>query len=123
MDILGLFVDNHDIPRHLYINKDQQAFKSALLFVLTARGIPFYYYGSEHAFNGGDDPWNRESMWQYLSDRESEIWKMTKKANEIRKAHKVWTHPMTERYVTQNFFAYTRGKLLVALTNDRKMVR
>jgi alpha-amylase len=31
-------------------------FKNALLFALTGRGIPFYYYGSEQAYAGGNDP-------------------------------------------------------------------
>jgi alpha-amylase len=37
--------------------------KNALVFALTATGIPFYYYGSEQAYAGGNDPQNRESLW------------------------------------------------------------
>jgi alpha-amylase len=47
VDALGLFVDNHDNARFLNGNGDQRLFKSALAFSLTARGIPFFYYGSE----------------------------------------------------------------------------
>jgi len=39
-------------------------FGAALMFALTAQGIPFYYYGSEQAYAGGNDPGNRESLWQ-----------------------------------------------------------
>jgi alpha-amylase len=47
IDALGIFVDNHDNARFLNSQKDHNKFKSALVFALTARGIPFYYYGSE----------------------------------------------------------------------------
>lgn len=53
LDALGLFVDNHDNPRFLNGNGDHRLFKSALAFSLTARGIPFFYYGSEQGFAGG----------------------------------------------------------------------
>lgn len=47
VDALGLFVDNHDNSRFLNSNNNYALFKSALAFSLTARGIPFFYYGSE----------------------------------------------------------------------------
>ena len=55
-------------------------FKGALTFALTAQGIPFYYYGSEQAFNGAGDPKNRESLWQAMNT-DSEIYKMTTTIN------------------------------------------
>lgn len=63
IDALGLFVDNHDNARFLNQYNDQRMFKNALTFALTSRGIPFYYYGSEQAYAGGNDPQNRESLW------------------------------------------------------------
>lgn len=63
LDTLGLFVDNHDNARFLHDHGDQTMFKGALAFSLTGTGIPFYYYGSEQAYGGGNDPQNRESLW------------------------------------------------------------
>jgi alpha-amylase len=63
IDALGIFVDNHDNARFLNGKNDQRLFKGALAFSLTARGIPFFYYGSEQGFSGGNDPYNRETMW------------------------------------------------------------
>ena len=34
----------------------------ALVFLYTAQGIPCLYYGTEQAFNGGKDPFDREDM-------------------------------------------------------------
>jgi alpha-amylase len=67
IDALGLFVDNHDNARFLHSYNDQRMFKNALTFALTSRGIPFYYYGSEQAYGGGNDPQNRESLWQAMN--------------------------------------------------------
>jgi len=47
IDALGIFVDNHDNARFLHSQGDKKKFQNAIVFALTARGIPFYYYGSE----------------------------------------------------------------------------
>ena len=68
VDALGIFVDNHDVPRFLNDNSEIKLFKSALVFSLTARGIPFFYQGDEQSFNGGNDPYNREALFGKLND-------------------------------------------------------
>lgn len=50
LDLLGIFVDNHDNARFLNGNKNHRLIKSALAFTLTGRGIPFLYYGSEQGY-------------------------------------------------------------------------
>jgi alpha-amylase len=37
--------------------------------------------------------------------------------NKARKAHAIWDHPLDEKYVTDNFYAFARGDFFVALTN------
>ena len=69
VDILGLFVDNHDMKRFLAMHNDVTMFKSALVFSLTARGITFVYQGGEHGYDGADDPKNREFMWKDISNK------------------------------------------------------
>jgi glycosidase len=59
------FVDNHDRKRFLTVDtsaSDQAHLHAALAFVLTARGIPCVYYGTEQYLPGGDDPDNRRRM-------------------------------------------------------------
>ena len=46
-----------------------------------------------------------------------EIYKMMKVSNQVRKDHQVWTQPAIERYIDDNFYAFSRGDVLVALTN------
>jgi len=42
---------------------------------------------------------------------------MTAKIVNARKAHAVWNSPHLERYVDDNFYAFSRGDFFVALTN------
>ena len=64
-DGLVTFLDNHDQARFLSsgnANNNTDRLKVALVFLYTARGIPCLYYGTEQAFNGGNDPYDREDM-------------------------------------------------------------
>jgi alpha-amylase len=117
VDALGLFVDNHDNARFLNQYKDQRMFKNALTFALTSRGIPFFYYGSEQAYGGGNDPQNRESLWQDMNTN-SDIYQMTAAINKARKSTQSFNHPSDEKYVMDNFYAFARGDMFVALTNS-----
>ena len=73
------------------------------MFILTARGIPFFYYGDEQGFSGGNDPANRESLWNKL-DTTAEVYQKVSKINRARKAAKVWEHDYTERYICMNLY-------------------
>ena len=97
-------------------------FSNALTFALTSRGIPFFYYGSEQAYGGGNDPQNRESLWQDMNTN-SDIYKMTAAINKARKSTKSYDHPQQEKYVMDNFYAYSRGEMFVALTNSYNQVQ
>ena len=62
---LVTFLDNHDQPRFLSsgnANNNTDRLKVALAFLYTSRGIPCLYYGTEQAFNGATDPYDREDM-------------------------------------------------------------
>ena len=60
---LVTFLDNHDQRRFLSVKgATMDRLKVALTFLYTTRGIPCLYYGTEQAFNGSKDPWDREDM-------------------------------------------------------------
>lgn len=91
--VLVNFMDNHDVSRFLYgMNptvvenlrmgdgrnctsgivdtrnpRDVERFRprlfAALTYLLTEDGIPCIYYGTEQDFRGGNDPSNRERLW------------------------------------------------------------
>lgn len=116
IDALGLFVDNHDNARFLNQMGDHTKFSSAIVFALTGRGIPFTYYGSEQYFGGGNDPANREPLWTKM-DTSTDLYQKIAKVHAARKAGAIWDHAYVERYMADDFFAFSRGKFLVALTN------
>ncbi len=62
---LVTFLDNHDQPRFLSSRRAKDnidRLKVALVFLYTSRGIPCLYYGTEQAFDGDSDPFDREDM-------------------------------------------------------------
>ena len=67
-DQLVTVLDNHDLPRFLSTAQDdrfgegEKRMTQALALLMTARGVPSVYYGTESGFRGGHDPHNREMM-------------------------------------------------------------
>ncbi len=65
------FFDNHDVPRFLNVAQSNpgsglaervRRLELALVAIFTAPGPPIVYYGTEQRFDGGNDPQNREDM-------------------------------------------------------------
>ena len=122
IDVLGSFMDNHDNARFLSIYQGNiTGFKNAVCFALTARGIPFFYYGDEQAFSGGNDPANRESLWNAM-DSGSDMYKFVATINKARQAAQGWAHDYVERYVLDDLFAYSFGEMLVVTTNHDRYI-
>ena len=63
---LVTFIDNHDMPRFLSAVPDERLLDLALVLLLTLRGVPCLFYGTEQYLrndtNGGQDPYNRPMM-------------------------------------------------------------
>jgi len=117
---MGLFVNNHDNARFLHNYKERDDnFIGALVFSLFYPGIPIVYYGDEQGYSGGDDPANREVLWNNMN-RNSKIYQVLKKAINVRKTHKVWNHPYNHLWHTDNMLAFARGEVLIVLTNKGK---
>lgn len=85
------FLDNHDMSRfYEHIGKDEEHFKMALGWLLTTRGTPQLYYGTElmmeHEYRGGDDEAWRQTMPGGWSDDSRSVFTeegRTAKENEI----------------------------------------
>ena len=84
-DALVNFMDNHDVGRFLYEQPDLARLHLATAFLMTIDGIPCLYYGTEQAFSGGNDPANREVMWETGYDTTGDTFQTTKRAIAIRK--------------------------------------
>ena len=117
------FIDNHDVARFLFNIRDRDGaiqralLHNALAFVTTAQGIPCIYYGTEQAFSGGNDPANRERMWDTGFDTSSPTFLWTKRLLALRKAYAalrrggvnvVWSTANTGEEPDAGIFAFER---------------
>lgn len=116
------WADNHDNPRFLNWCNDKRLFRNALIFYFFYEGIPTFYYGDEQYFNGGNDPNNRENMFGF-HDTQSEVYKMMKIANGVRRNYKAYDQDFVQRYADNYFYAYTRGNVLIAVSNVMSLQR
>lgn len=81
------FMDNHDVPRFLYDKPDANALKAASTYLMTTDGIPCIYYGTEQGFAGGNDPANREPLWESDFSTDGEIFQHFAGLTRVRKAY------------------------------------
>lgn len=57
------FLDSHDEIRYAaQLSNNVARLKVALTYLHTTLHVPYVYYGTEQGFDGGDDPYNREDM-------------------------------------------------------------
>lgn len=63
---VALFLDNHDVPRFaqgsLFEDIGQERTRYGLRALMTLRGVPVIWQGTEIAMRGGSDPDNRRDM-------------------------------------------------------------
>lgn len=135
--LLVNFVDNHDIPRFLYNKPSIPALHNALFYVMTIDGIPCVYYGTEQQFRGGNDPFNREDMWDSGFDTTNETFKHLQTLIALRKQHAPlrrgdlqvrWATERTGDEQDAGIFAFERSYngetiLVVLNTHDDKASR
>ncbi|WP_437295643.1 alpha-amylase family glycosyl hydrolase [Sorangium sp. So ce426] len=138
------FIDNHDVPRFLHVGPGaspfkadpEAALKNALLFLFTEEGIPCLYYGTEQGFSGGDDPANREDLWESGYDTEHPLFRWIQRLTALRRGYQALTvGEQRVRWSTERtgegdedagIFAFERGEpdgdyaLVVLNTHPRK---
>ena len=134
---LVVFPDNHDMSRwYSQVNEDFGLFKLGLAYVLTTRGIPQIYYGTEvllanpgtdsHGIIRSDFPggWAGDKVnaftGQGLTDKQKEAMAFIKKLATWRKGAEVIHHGKLMHYVPEEgvyvFFRYNeKDKVMVVL--------
>ena len=85
------FLDNHDVPRFLYQEKDTQSLTLALTLLMTEQGVPCVYYGTEQGFAGGNDPQNREDLWTTGYATDGALFKHTARLARLRRGYPALT--------------------------------
>src|SRR6476646_3076240 len=105
------FIDNHDMPRFQSLNSDPELVKIAIALIMTCRGIPCIYYGTEQYLhddtNGGDDPYNRPMMNQW--DTDTPLYRDIRLLSGLRRLNPaVSMGGQWQRYLTPNVYCYIR---------------
>lgn len=136
-----VFADNHDMSRiYTQMEEDDAKNKMALAYVLTVRGIPQIYYGTEIlASNEGTDShgvirsdfpggWKDDDINAFTGEGLSEKQKNTKRfLQQIlnwRKHSEVIHHGKTKHFVPENniyvFFRYHQAKTVMIILNKNE---
>jgi cyclomaltodextrin glucanotransferase len=106
------FIDNHDMPRFQSLNGDPLLLRLAVALIMTCRGIPCIYYGSEQYLhndtNGGSDPYNRPMMEKW--DTDTQIYRDLQLLSKLRRLNPaVSLGSQVEKYLTPDVYCYTRS--------------
>jgi glycosidase len=135
---LLVFFDNHDIDRGMYGAKwDMHKFKAALMLVLTTRGIPQLFYGTEFGLDGGGHHGRIREMFplDYLTAEETEIsnekklkqkdiYNFTQNLLKLRNDYEVIRKgKLTHFPPKDNYYIYTkefRNKVVLFCLNDNE---
>lgn len=134
-----LFLDNHDTPRiGEALGRDVKKMKLAITHLLTARGIPQIYYGTEIMLGGskqaGDDDIRREIPGGWPGDtrnafsargrtqEENEIFKFTRKLLNYRKQNPVLQTGKMLHFIPEKnvyvYFRYNELKTIMVILNN-----
>jgi len=105
------FIDNHDMPRFQSLNPDPQILRLAVVLILTCRGIPCIYYGTEQYLhndtNGGNDPYNRPMMENWQTD--TEIYQDLRLLSKLRRLNPaISLGSQVQKYITDDIYCYLR---------------
>ncbi|MFN3742659.1 MAG: alpha-amylase family glycosyl hydrolase [Anaerolineales bacterium] len=108
---LVTFIDNHDMPRFLSINNNLTQLHLALTFLMTVRGTPCIYYGTEQYLhndtNGGGDPYNRPMMTQW--DQTTTAYQLISRLSTLKQSQpalQFGTHQ--QRWINDDVYIYER---------------
>jgi len=134
-----IFLDNHDLPRFFtQTGKRPDIYKMALSFILTTRGIPQFYYGTEIVMEGDKnqgDGYLRKDFpggWigdtrnaftgQDLNSPEKEAYAFTKKLLNWRKGKEVIHEGKLKQFIPENnlyvYFRYNDSESVMVILNN-----
>jgi glycosidase len=102
------FIDNHDMSRFMTLaSNNQRAVDNAYVILLTSRGVPTIYYGSEQYATGTTDPNNRGDMPSFNTN--SNAYKVIGYLAPLRKSNPALAYGTTkERWMSNDVFIYER---------------
>jgi glycosidase len=122
---LVTFIDNHDMARFLSVNNNNNRLHEAMAFVLTARGIPCIYYGTEQYLHndtsGGTDPYNRPMMSAFSTS--TTAYTLMNRLSSLRRSNPAIPYgSLNQRWISNDVYIYERkffgSVVLVAINKN-----
>jgi glycosidase len=136
-----IFVDNHDLDRfYTSINEDLDDWKTAMAILMTTRGIPMIYYGTEilmtgeehkgHGFIREDFPggWPQDTVNCFIADgrndEQNEAFDYLRKLINWRNGNEVIHEGKLKHYIPNDglyvYFRYTEDDAVMVVVNNHK---
>jgi glycosidase len=135
-----VFLDNHDTDRFLSkVGEDFEKFKSGIVLLLSLRGIPQLYYGTEVLMKNFANPdgkvredfaggWPGDKSDKFIADgrnkKEAEAFNFVKKLANYRKNNPVLQTGKLMQYVPENgiyvYFRYNDQKTVMVMMNTNE---
>lgn len=114
------FIDNHDMSRFMTLaDGNGRDVENAYVLLLTSRGVPTIYYGSEQYAQGTTDPYNRGDMTSF--DENSTAYKVISALSPLRKTNPAAAYGTTqERWMNDDVLIYERefnGSVILTAVN------
>lgn len=138
-DYILTFLDNHDIARFMQPGDPAWKLKQGLAFLLTTRGIPQIYYGTEIGMPGPDmradfpGGWAEDEMNAFTPEGrdefQNEVWDFTSKLLNWRRGSKAVTEGKLVHYTPDNttkcyVYARTNGQdTVLVILNGSDTIR
>ncbi len=134
-----IFMDNHDLDRfYTSVGEDINKLKMGIAFLLTTRGIPMFYYGTEILTSGqehkGHGHIRTDFPGGWASDKanaftekgrtkdQNEIFNFTKKIANWRQTNKAVTEGKLIHFLPENntyvYFKYTENEAVMVILNN-----
>lgn len=122
---LVTFIDNHDMTRFLSLLNNNNRLHQSLAFILTQRGIPCIYYGTEQYLHndtsGGGDPYNRPMMNAFSTS--TTAYTLTNRLSTLRRNNPAIGYGSTQqRWMNNDVYIYERkffgNVVLVAINKN-----
>lgn len=106
------FLDNHDVTRFRYIQPNDKPYHAALAVLMTSRGIPNIYYGTEQYLMPSDSSDIAGRMFMQTStnfDENTTAYKVIQKLSNLRKNNEAIAYGTTEiLYSTNDVLVFKR---------------
>ncbi len=137
-----VFLDNHDLSRfYSMIKENDDKFKSGISFLLTTRGIPMMYYGTEILLKNYSDPdgkvrqdfpggWTGDVSNKFTSagrsEKENETFEFVKKLANYRKNNEVLQTGRLTQFVPEDgvytYFRHNQQKTVMVMMNTHNNI-